>query len=259
MPYADVNGQHLYFEDTKGDGPPVILSHGFLMDHSMFDHQVEALKDAFRIITWDERAFGKTAATASFSYYDSANDCLALLDHLGVDQAVLGGMSQGGFLSLRAALTAPDRVKALVLMATQSGVEDPAALGGYQAMHDEWIANGPGNVQDVIAGLIIGKPELHDEWTAKWPAIPREQFTLAFRCLVDRDDITDKVSQITCPALVIHGEADAAIPIADAEALCKALPNCEGLVRVPGGAHAANMTHPEVVNPPLREFLEKFA
>jgi 3-oxoadipate enol-lactonase len=172
---------------------------------------------------------------------------------------VFGGMSQGGFLSLRAALTQPQRVKALVLMDTQAGVEDPTALGGYQAMHDEWIANGPGNVQDVIAGLIIGMPQLHDEWMAKWPAIPREQFSFTFQCLVERDDITDKVSQITAPALIIHGEADAAIPMDKAEELAKALPNCEGIVRVPGGAHAANMTHPEIVNPPLREFLDKFA
>jgi pimeloyl-ACP methyl ester carboxylesterase len=229
------------------------------MDHSMFDHQVEALRDAFRVVTWDERGFGQTEATAPFNYYDSANDCIALMDHLGIDQAVIGGMSQGGFLALRAALTNPDRVKALVLMDTQSGVEDPETLGGYTAMKDEWLANGPGNVQDVVAGLIIGQPDLHDEWTSKWPRIPREQFALAFQCLVERDDITDKVSQINCPALVIHGEADVAITMDKAEALAKSLPNCEGLVRVPGGAHAANMTHPDVVNPPLREFLEKFA
>jgi pimeloyl-ACP methyl ester carboxylesterase len=259
MPYADVNGQHLYYEDTGGDGPPVILSHGFLMDHSMFDHQVAALRDDFRMITWDERGFGQTAATAPFTYYDSANDALALLDHLGIDQAVFGGMSQGGFLSLRAALTQPPRVKALVLMDTQAGVEDPATQGGYQAMHDEWMANGPGNVQDAIAGLIIGMPDLHNAWMAKWPGIPREQFSLTFQCLVGRDDITDKVSQITAPALIIHGEADVAITMDKAEELAKSLPNCEGIVRVPGGAHAANMTHPEIVNPPLREFLEKFA
>jgi pimeloyl-ACP methyl ester carboxylesterase len=259
MPYADVNGQHLYFEDTGGDGPPVVLSHGFLMDHSMFDAQVDALRDAFRMITWDERGFGETEAKTPFTYYDSADDCIGLLDHLGIDQAVLGGMSQGGFLALRAALNHPERVKALVLMDTQSGVEDPATLGGYQAMHDEWTTNGPGNVQDAIAGLIIGQPERHDEWTAKWNAAPKEALTLPFKCLVERDDITSRLGEITCPALVIHGEADVAITMDKAEELAAALSGCEGLVRVPGGAHAANMTHPEVVNPPLRAFLEKFA
>ena len=83
----------------------------------MFDSQVAALSDKFRVITWDERGFGDTEYDGKpFTYWDSANDCLALMTHLGVETAVLGGMSQGGFLSLRAALTAPERVRALVLI-----------------------------------------------------------------------------------------------------------------------------------------------
>ena len=84
MPFADVNGQHLYFEDSGGDGAAVIFSHGFLMDHEMFEPQVAALAPEFRCITWDERGFGQTEATAPFTYWDSAADCLALLDHLGI-------------------------------------------------------------------------------------------------------------------------------------------------------------------------------
>ncbi len=96
MPYAAVNGQRIYFEDTGGDGPPVILSHGFLMDHEMFAPQLEALVPEFRVITWDERGFGETQYDGQpFSYWDSANDCLGMLKHLGIDRAVLGGMSQG--------------------------------------------------------------------------------------------------------------------------------------------------------------------
>ena len=156
MPFADVNGQHIYFEDSGGGGAAVLFSHGFLMDHEMFAPQVEELSDEFRCVTWDERGFGNTKATKPFTYYDSATDCLGVLDHLGIDSAVLAGMSQGGFLSLRAALTAPERVKALVLIDTQAGVEDPATLGGYNAMQDEWMANGPANVQEAIAGIILG-------------------------------------------------------------------------------------------------------
>ena len=112
MPFADVNSQRLHFEDTGGSGPPVVLSHGFLMDHEMFAPQVEALRTAYRVITWDERGFGLTEYDGEpFTYWDSAADCLGLLTHLGIESAVLGGMSQGGFLSLRAALTAPDRVR----------------------------------------------------------------------------------------------------------------------------------------------------
>ena len=114
MPYADVNGQRICYEDSGGDGPPVIFSHGFLMDREMFAAQVAALSPEYRVVTWDERGFGETEFDGEpFTYWDSARDCLGLLDQLGIGEAVLGGMSQGGFLSLRAALLAPDRVRAL--------------------------------------------------------------------------------------------------------------------------------------------------
>ena len=82
------------------------------MDHEMFEPQVAALSNEFRCITWDERGFGQTVANGPFTYWDSADDALALLSHLGVDAAFFVGMSQGGFLSLRAALRSPDRVAA---------------------------------------------------------------------------------------------------------------------------------------------------
>ncbi len=104
MPHAAINGQQIYFEDSGGDGTPVVLAHGFLMDHELFAPQVEALAPAgYRVITWDERGFGLTEFDGEpFTYWDSAADCLGLLDHLGLESAIVGGMSQGGFLSLRA-------------------------------------------------------------------------------------------------------------------------------------------------------------
>jgi hypothetical protein len=71
-------------EDSGGDGPAVILAHGFLMDHEMFAPQVAALAPQYRVITWDERGFGLTEHDGKpFTYWDSAADCLGLLDHLG--------------------------------------------------------------------------------------------------------------------------------------------------------------------------------
>jgi len=259
MPFADVNGQHIYFEDSGGEGAAVIFSHGFLMDHEMFDPQVQDMSDEFRCITWDERGFGQTVATGPFNYYDSAADCLALLRHLGLDQAVLAGMSQGGFLSLRAALTDPARVKALVLIDTQAGVENPETRGGYDAMRDEWLANGPGNVQDAIASLILGADVDARPWFAKWALLPRDSFGLAYECLVGRDDITARLGEIMCPAVVFHGTLDQAIEMLHAEALGAGLPHCEGVVKVEGAAHAGNLSHPDQVNPRLREFLRKYA
>lgn len=259
MPFADVNGQHLYFEDSGPSGPAIIFSHGFLMDHEMFAPQVDALSGQFRCITWDERGFGQTEATGPFTYWDSADDCLALLSHLGIEQAVLAGMSQGGFLSLRAALRAPERVKGLVLIDTQAGVEAPEARPLYQGMHDQWVAGGPvDTLAEAVASLIMSPGYDHSSWIANWQARPRESLTLPFNALMDRDDITDRLGEIAAPAIIFHGEADASIPMAAAERLEAGLANCVGLVRIPGAGHASNLSHPDAVNGPLREFLATY-
>lgn len=260
MPFADVNGQHIFFEDTGGSGPVVIFSHGFLMDHEMFAPQVRALGEAFRCVTWDQRGFGQTPASAPFTYWDSADDCLGLLSYLGIEDAVLAGMSQGGFLSLRAALRAPQRVKALVLMDTQAGVEAEEARPLYQAMHDQWVSQGPDDeLAGAVASLILGPGYDAAPWIAKWKAVPKEQLTLPFNCLMDRDDLSDRLAEIGAPAIIFHGEEDASISMELAQSLQTGLPNCVGLIRVPGAGHAANLSHPEVVNGPLRDFLRTYA
>jgi 3-oxoadipate enol-lactonase len=254
MPSAVVNGTEIAYWDSGGDGPAVVLSHGFLMDHTMFSPQLAALAPEFRVITWDQRGFGGTRASGPFTYWDSARDVLALLDHLGVHRAVLGGMSQGGFLSLRAALLAPERVSGLILIDTQAGQEDPAAAESYEQLEAIWLDQGPAPVQDLVASIILG-PGRWDDWFAKWAAQDPAQLTLAFRCLMDRDDITGRLGEITCPAVVVHGTSDAAIPFPLAETLRDGLGGEAALVGVDGGGHASNLTHPEQVNPSLLGFL----
>ena len=258
MQTAQINGTTIAFEDTGGKKPAVILSHGFLMDHSMFDAQVAALRDTHRVVTWDERGFGGTKATGDFSYWDSANDVLGLMDHLGIDSAVLGGMSQGGFLSLRAALTAPGRVEALILLDTQSGVEAPETVEPYNQLHAAWVEHGAVAVQDIIAGIILG-PGDWSEWFAKWGAMQPDQFTAAFNCLMHRDDITGRLGEITCPALIVHGTADVAIPMEKAEVLRDRIAGPTTLVPVEGGPHATNMTHPAETNRAILQFLAALA
>ena len=260
MPFADINGQRLYYEDTGGDGPPVVLSHGFLMDHEMFAPQVAALRDGYRVITWDERGFGLTDDDGeSFTYWDSAADCLGLLDHLGIERAVLGGMSQGGFLSLRAALTAPNRVRALILLDSQAGVDDPETRAANDAMNHVWLDQGPTDeLAEVVAGIIIDDAVHSQAWIAKWKARDREAFREPYQCLSTRDDITDRLGEIHCPALVVHGTEDTAITLDRAQILAAGLPGAGEVVEV-SGAHAANMTNPEPVNAAILEFLAGLA
>jgi len=258
MATAEVDGATIAYDDTGGDGPPVVLAHGFLMDRTMFDDQVDALRGRYRVVTWDERGFGETVYDgAPFTYWDSAADCLGLLDHLGIDRAVVGGMSQGGFVSLRAALLAPDRVRGLVLLDSQAGTEDPGAIPLYRGMLDDWITNGPrAELTDAVTALIIGDPALSAVWAERISARPKEDLAAPGALLLERDDITDRLGEITAPALVIHGTADASIPMGRAEDLADGLPGCGGVVVVEGGTHAANMTHPDVVNAAILGFLD---
>jgi pimeloyl-ACP methyl ester carboxylesterase len=258
MPIAEVNGQKLYYEDTGGSGPPVVFSHGLFMDHEMFAPQVEALKGRYRCITWDERGHAGTASQtlAPFSYYDSADDLAALLKHLGIGRAVLAGMSQGGFLSLRCALTHPEIVRALILIDTQAGVEDPERLKGHMQLAGAWAEHGLSDqLAGIIEGIILGDNWAGAEaWKAKWRKITPTNMLGCMNTLATRDDVTGKLGQIKVPALVIHGDADAAIELSLAETLTAGLPNAE-LVVVPGAGHAANLTHPEAVNPAIERFL----
>ena len=257
MPHADVNGQRIWFEDSGGDGPPVLFAHGFLMDSTMWEHQVAALGGDFRCIAYDERGWGRTEFDGKpFDYWDLADDAVGLLDHLGIERAALVGMSQGGFLGLRAALRHPDRVAALVLVDSQAGTETPDNVAAYTGMLDDWKANGPANVGQIVSGLIIGDPAIEPAWREKWAARDPKLIEQPGACLLGRDDVTDRLGEIACPVLVIHGTADQAIPMDKARQVCDAVQDCRGLVEVEGAAHAPNLTHPDQVNPPLREFLQ---
>lgn len=258
MPFADVNGQRLHYESAGSEGAPaVVFSHGYLMDGSMFAPQVEALSGEFRCITWDERGHGQTEADGKpFTYWDSAADVLGLLDALGLESAVLAGMSQGGFLSLRAALLAPERVRALVLIDTQAGPEDPTEVATYRMMYDMWWDQGSDSVAPAVAQIILGPGNPHEPWIEKWRGMTaKEQMDAAFDCLVTRDDITARLGEIGCPAIVFHGDEDAAIPMAKAQALSDGLSGSTGVVVVPGAGHASNLGNPAAVNAPLRTFL----
>jgi pimeloyl-ACP methyl ester carboxylesterase len=258
MPYAEVNSQRLYYKDTGGDGPVVAFSHGFLMDSSMFAPQVAALKDRYRVITWDERGFGKTGdATGPFTYWDSADDLVALLGSLGIQRAVIGGMSQGGFIGLRAALSHPGIVRGLILIDTQAGVENPETLPYYQSLLERWLTQGMDDeLGNIIATIILGQGwDGAARWIEYWDSLGGESLMIAFTTLAEREDIHDRLGEINVPALVVHGEQDLAIPLEKADALVAGLGGGAELTVIPGAGHASNMTHPEPVNAAIERFL----
>jgi len=262
MPLSEVNGQWLYYEDTGGNLPALVLAHGLLMDHEMFAPQVDALRSRYRVITWDARAHGETETSDDpFSYEDLAEDLKRLLDHLGIAHAVIGGMSQGGFVALRFALEHPERVDALILLSTQAGAEDPDKAALYESMLEVWEADGLNDqLAETIAAIVLGNEwPGRDAWIAKWRQQPRSLLRPAFNALVGRQDIHDRLGEIKAPALVIHGTADAAIDMELAQQMCSGLANCRSLITIEGGGHASNLTHPALVNPAMEQFLAELA
>jgi len=258
MTYIEANGQRFWIQDTGGDGPPLVCSHGFLMDHEMFAPQVAELKDIYRVITWDERGFGRTEFDGQpFTYWDSARDLFAILDVLGIERAVLAGMSQGGYLSLRAGLLHPDRVRGLVLIDTQAPPEADDKVAEYRVMVDTWVEHGYlDDLGNVVAGLIIADPAIEPTWTAKWRTWDPARMAPAGAALLDRDDISDRIPELPMPVLLVHGTQDAAIPVSRAHEICDAVDDCRGVIEVEGAGHASNLTHPQIVTPAIRSFLE---
>lgn len=257
MPLLQFNGQWINYVDSGGAQSPVVLAHGFLMDHEMFAHQIEALAGAYRVITFDARCHGDTESTSyAFSYWDLADDLDALLGHLGINRAVIGGMGQGGFVALRFALRHPEKVSALVLMSTQAGVEDAERSAIYHSTLEAWKRDGlRGQVAETIGALMFGDQwPGREPWIAKWRQMPLSGLRQACQALVSREDIHDRLGEISAPALVIHGSSDRAVAMGLAQRLSSELGNGR-LIIIDRAGHAANLTHPAAVNHAMQQFL----
>lgn len=257
MTTALINGRHISFTDTQDGEVVIVLSHGLFMDQSMFEAQVQALRKSYRVVTWDQRGHGQAAAVNEpFSLWDSADDLSALLAYLHIDRAVLLGMSQGGYVSLRAALRYPEKVQALILIATQAGVEDESQRLAYTHLLNAWLANSlTDEIAQSVSGLILGADKaLAASWIEKWRTIENSTLGFNFHALATRDDLVPALSELHVPALVIWGTEDSAIGGDQAKQLSAGLAGSQFLA-VPGGAHSVSITHSDAVNSAIKDFL----
>ncbi|APE34703.1 hypothetical protein BOX37_12910 [Nocardia mangyaensis] len=255
MPYADVNGQHIYYEDTGGDGPAVLLMHAFATDHDLLVPQVEALRDEFRCVVMDARGFGLTPLTGPYTYWDHADDALALMEHLGAARAFYGGVSQGGFVAMRAALRAPERVIGIAMIGTPVDPEPEPIRKEFGAMFAEWAANGPTKAHMQMMADVMFPPDYDwSLWEAKWRDWSQEAIPVQVDELLARDSMAPLLGNITVPSIVINGEYDG---IEAAKGMAEGLANCEALVTIYRGYHAVNLTHSDLVSGPLLGFLRR--
>ena len=263
MPFAALNGHDVYYEMHGSGDRTVVLSHGFALDHDMWEPVVPALAADHRVVVWDQRGHGMTNCNGPFNYWDSASDCLGLLDAIGVEAAVLVGMSQGGFLSLRAALQAPDRVQGLVLVNSAVQAFIPEVREGLTQMAAAWTTIGPvGELAAAMLGIQFGAgPYDGSRWAAKWRARPPADWRLPWDTILDRasnagEVLTEDMAKLELPVAIIHGEDDTGFPVSMAEEMNGLLRDGRGFTRIAGAAHCPPLTHPAEVSDALVTFLK---
>lgn len=253
-------GLEIYFEEI-GAGPPVVLGHSFLCSGRMWREQLPALGARFRVINPDLRGHGRSGkVTRPFSLYEAVSDVLAVLDVLGVERAVWCGLSIGGMIALRAALTCPERVSGLILLDTDAGAEGAFQKLKFLAMAAGTRVLGVRPFRTPIAELMFGattlrqNPALVDEWKKDYSGIDVSSALRCLGALIRRDSLMNRLDQIDVPALVLVGEEDRSLPPSRSRRIHESLRNSKFRL-IPAAGHLSALEQPEAVTAEILDFL----
>jgi pimeloyl-ACP methyl ester carboxylesterase len=251
MPDAVINGITIHWEEW-GTGFPVLLTHGYGATGRMWRGQGEALGDRYRIIAWDMRGHGGTDSPPDPKAYSEAltvADMAGLLDHLGERQAVVGGLSLGGYMSLAFYVAHPERVRALILCDTGPGYRNADA----RAQWNDFAFGMAKRLREEGLEALRGSAEIEATRALHRSA---EGLAMAAEGMLAQFDsrIIDALPSIAVPTLIIVGEHDKRY-FAGTDYMAAKIPGARKVV-VPGAGHAANIDQPEFFNRTVREFLE---
>lgn len=264
---ATVNGVRLVYDDIgPGDAPGILLVHGYPLSRAMWRAQHDALVDlGWRGILPDLRGYGESQATPPpYSMDLFADDLAALLDHLGLERVVLGGLSMGGYIAFAFWRRHAARVSALVLADTQAAPDTAEARAARLKAADEVRAGRREAVVDGMLPRLIGSatqadnPTLVAEVRQMMFATPTDGMLGALGALADRPDSTPILGTIDVPTLVVCGADDAITPPAVHETLRDGIAG-SSLVVIADAGHMAPLEAPDAFNAALREFLAREA
>ena len=250
MPHITRDGINIYYED-HGSGPAILLGHGFSSTSKMWADQVNALKDEYRVIVWDMRGHGDSDSPddpAQYSEAHTVEDMAALLNECGIDSAVIGGLSLGGYMSLAFHLKYPEKVDALMLFDTGPGYKNDQARDGWNKTANEWAADFDTRGLDALEGH--GGGEMRKTWHKNASGLAHA----ARGMLTQRNDrVIQSLPGIEKPALALVGADDKPF-IAATDYMAAKISGAEKVV-IPDAGHAANMDQPEAFNEAVRSFL----
>jgi 3-oxoadipate enol-lactonase len=246
-----------YTVDGAADAPVVVLSNSLGATRAMWDPQVPALAERFRVVTYDTRGHGESPAPAGpYRLDDLVDDLGALLDEVGAERAHVVGLSLGGMTALRLAAREPDRVHRLAVMCTSAKPDPTPFLDRAAAVRSGGTAP--------LAPAVVGRwltpafaaehPDLVTRLEAMIATADDEGYAACCE-VVASVDLRADLGRITAATLVISGWEDQALPPPHQQAIVDGIPDAE-LVTVSPGAHLANLEQPLQVTGALRGHLD---
>lgn len=265
MPDIQVDGVSIHYEE-HGAGDALVLAHGHSTSLEMWERQVGPLSERYRLVLYDMRGHGRSGAPedlASYTMERYAEDQAALLDHLGIERAYVGGLSMGGMVALQFAVTHPDRVRALILSDTSA--ENPPGMSGDRAEQlwevaqrfiaergrEEFARRLASNFRG-MPGLDIS-PEMEQRFTERLANAPLHGHMGAARAVRSRPSLVARLPELTMPVLIIVGDRDPLVPAA--AVMRQALPNAR-TVLISECGHGTAFAKAEPYNAAVLDFLE---
>ena len=256
MPSVTANGIRLYYE-VHGEGEPVVLIHGLGSSTRDWEFQVSDLSRRYRVITFDLRGHGQSdKPPGRYTLPMLAADVRELLTSLSVARAHIVGLSLGGCIAFQLAVDAPQVIQTLVIV--NSGPE--LVLHSFKQRAAIWQRlaivrlMGMRKMGEVLSRRLFVKPEhgpLRETFVARWAENDRRTYLAAFRAMIGWS-VTDRLSTIECPTLVVTADQDYT-PVALKEAYAAKMPRAR-VVTIPDSRHATPMERPDELNRVLHEF-----
>lgn len=263
MSRTALNDITLHYDDQgPSDGLPVVLVHGHPFNRTLWASTVKALAAAgYRVIAPDLRGYGDSGVTPGKVFLaDFADDIAALLDHLGVERAVIGGVSMGGQITMEFQRRHPRRVRALVLSDTSAPAETEEGKAFRGRLADRLVAEG----MDGYAGEVIDKmlasynvtalPDVAAHVLGMMRATDPQGAAAALRGRAERPDYRSTLAAVESPVLIVVGADDVYTPVSDAEEIHRLIPHAT-LTVIDQAGHLPGVEQPERFNATLLDFL----
>lgn len=254
MPNLTLEGRSYHYRE-EGSGQPVVLLHPFPLSSKSFARTLATVPKGFRLLVPDARGFGQSAP-GPLSMETIAQDALALLDGLKIEQAIIGGVSMGGYAAMALLRLDASRVKGLLLCDTQAGADDEAARAAREATAVEVEQNGLQAFSVAMTKRLLG-PGASDEVRREVEATIRAQdpkvVAACARGMAQRADSRELLGRYAGPAMVVVGSDDAITPPAKSQVIHELLKGSR-LVTLEGSGHLPQLEKPEEFNRLLWEF-----